>query len=222
MKKHTKYLTLPVVAVIAAAMLFGSCSKDPQSPGFEYFPDMYRSPSVETNGMNPLMADSMGNMLPPDHAIARGWMPYPYDNTVAGDSLASLNWKSPLPQNDAVENDGKALYEKFCVHCHGDAGKGDGTIVTNGKFPNKPPDYTSFTGARASEGHIYQTIYYGKGMMGSHASQLNINERWQVVRYVQRLIRGDVSLEEAMKKAVADSAKADSAAKAPKAPVVKK
>jgi hypothetical protein len=31
---------------------------------------------------------------------------------------------------------------------------------------------------------------YGKGLMGSHASQLNYDERWKIVRYVQEL-RGD-------------------------------
>ena len=30
-------------------------------------------------------------------------------------------------------------------------------------------------------------LYYGKNMMGSHASQINYNERWQVVRWVQKL-----------------------------------
>ena len=28
---------------------------------------------------------------------------------------------------------------------------------------------------------------YGKGMMGSHASQLSKEERWKVIRYVQTL-----------------------------------
>ena len=34
---------------------------------------------------------------------------------------------------------------------------------------------------------MYHTIYYGKNMMGSHASQINYNERWQVIRWVQKL-----------------------------------
>jgi len=30
-----------------AIILFGSCSADPNSPGLEYMPDMYRSPAIE-------------------------------------------------------------------------------------------------------------------------------------------------------------------------------
>ena len=28
---------------------------------------------------------------------------------------------------------------------------------------------------------------YGKGLMGSHSSQLTIKERWQIVQYVEKL-----------------------------------
>jgi hypothetical protein len=36
-------------------------------------------------------------------------------------------------------------------------------------------------------GTIFYSITYGKGMMGSHASQLNKEERWKVVHYVEKL-----------------------------------
>jgi len=41
-----------------------SCSDDPKKPGYEYMPDMYRSPSYETNSSNPLFADSMTERQP--------------------------------------------------------------------------------------------------------------------------------------------------------------
>jgi hypothetical protein len=34
---------------------------------------------------------------------------------------------------------------------------------------------------------------YGKGVMGSHASQLNYDERWKIVRYVLQLRGEEVS-----------------------------
>ena len=40
------------------------------------------------------------------------------------------------------------------------------------------------------EGKMYHTITYGKGVMGSHASQLNKEERWLVVHYVKYLQAG--------------------------------
>lgn len=37
---------------------------------------------------------------------------------------------------------------------------------------------------------MYHSITYGKGLMGSHASQINQMERWQVIQYVQVLQKG--------------------------------
>jgi hypothetical protein len=37
------------------------------------------------------------------------------------------------------------------------------------------------------EGKIFHTLTYGKGTMGSHASQLTQEERWKLVFYVQKL-----------------------------------
>lgn len=38
-----------------------------------------------------------------------------------------------------------------------------------------------------TEGNIYHVIMYGKGIMGSHSSQLSATERWQVVHHVEKL-----------------------------------
>jgi len=39
---------------------------------------------------------------------------------------------------------------------------------------------------------------YGKGLMGSHASLISVEERWQVVQYVRTLMNGEMpSFEEA-------------------------
>jgi len=219
MKKHTKYRALPGIAALALAMLVSSCDKDPQSPGYEYFPDMYRSPSLETNAMIKLGNDTMmANMLPPEGTIPWGYIPYPYPDSPMGDSLASVYWKSPVPMNDEVEAKGEVLYGKFCVHCHGDAGKGDGLLVSSGKFPNKPTDYTQLPGlGRASEGHLYHVVHHGRGMMGPHASLLSPEERWMTVRYVQKLMRGGVSHSEWTKQQANDTAKADTAAAKPAA-----
>ena len=84
-------------------------------------------------------------------------------------------------------NEGKALYGIYCIHCHGEKGAGDGSMVvnSNGKFP-PPPAYNA--GLKdLPEGKIFYSITYGKNAMGQHASLLNKEERWKVVYYVQQL-----------------------------------
>ena len=44
-RKHTTGLALGSLA--ATVLLLASCGGDPNSPGVEYMPDMYRSPAVE-------------------------------------------------------------------------------------------------------------------------------------------------------------------------------
>ena len=71
----------------------------------------------------------------------------------------------------------------FCVHCHGKTGQGDGSIVQNGKFPPLPVKFAP--GLDISEGKMFHTITYGKGLMGSHAPQLYKEERWMLVHYIR-------------------------------------
>jgi mono/diheme cytochrome c family protein len=227
MKKTTYTLLAFGTVALAAASLLSSCIKEnPDSPGWEYFPDMYRSPSLETNMAS--MHDSvlvngvwmkdtaiMANMLPPAGTIPRGFTPFPYANDTTGDKLASLYWRNPYTVTDQFEEEGKFLYERFCVYCHGAAGDGNGKLVESQKYASAPPNYATVHGkGQLTDGHIYHVITYGKGVMGSHASQLTPEERWKVVAYVERLGRGGKAYSEWQKEMAAKPA-ADSVAKEP-------
>ncbi|WP_306641748.1 c-type cytochrome [Sanyastnella coralliicola] len=187
------------------ALLMGACTTDPNSPGLEYMPDMYRSPAVEAYvdyGMDPYhfgeaQYDSLNHRLsarkPAAGSIAYAGdvqpynMPYPYPNTTEGyEEAAAL--KSPLPTTKANIERGKEVYEIMCIHCHGEAGKGDGAISKNGHIKGIP-DYSGKL-KDLPEGKAFHSIHYGKGLMGSHASQISQYERWQVVQYVQVLQNG--------------------------------
>jgi len=88
-------------------------------------------------------------------------------------------------KNDKNLKEGEELYGKFCVHCHGATGQGDGPVGL--KLPGAPPAYTAADKINMTEGEIFQIITYGKGLMGSHASQVSQAERWKLVMYVQHL-----------------------------------
>ena len=176
--------TLTILAI--GSLIFTGC-KDSNSPGYEYMPDMYRTPAVEA------YTDTMGALLPAEGTIpfnkdaskATLNFPYEYPNTIEGYEAAGANLKNPLEKTDANLADGKKLFNTFCDHCHGETGKGNGSIVKNKKFP--PPPSFSNQLKDLPEGKIFHSITYGKNMMGTHASQLNQEERWKVVMYVQAL-----------------------------------
>lgn len=204
--KRDPALTLSALSLVALSM--ASCGGDPNSPGVEYMPDMYRSPAVEAYvdyGQDPYhfseekaqeQRNTPSAKLPPqgtipfaeDPAKVAYNMPYPYPDNIEGYEAAGLNLKSPIAMTEATVEQGKVLYNKFCDHCHGEKGAGDGSVVNNGGFP--PPGSYSGPLKDVPEGKIFHVITYGKGMMGSHASQLNKEERWLVVQYVKFLQNG--------------------------------
>ncbi|MGB0166922.1 MAG: c-type cytochrome [Luteibaculum sp.] len=182
-----------IVGSVATAAVIVSCSPNEQSPGVEYMPDMYRSPAVEAY-VDYENLEEQSVRKPVDGTIVNtgnsstAWInfPYPYPNTPEGYESAGTSLKSPLKTTEATIAQGKEIYTKFCQHCHGEKGAGDGAVVTNGGYP-QPPAYTG-TLKGLAEGKMFHTITYGKGQMGSHASQLNKEERWLVIQYVKTLM----------------------------------
>jgi mono/diheme cytochrome c family protein len=186
-------ITKITFGIAVSSLLLFSCTKDPQSPGYEYMPDMYRSPSYETYGENHAfgLKDSMSARLPVKGTIPINHEIALVDGTNEG-YAKSDSLKNPIVFSKEVLESGKDLYTKFCQHCHGAKGDGDGKVVTNGGFP-PPPAYATGNSSRGqkmnelSGGKIYHTITYGLNMMGPHASQLSPEDRWKIVYYVQEL-----------------------------------
>lgn len=173
-----------LILILAVLSMF-ACTSDPNSPGVEYMPDMYYSQAYTTYSEASIFKDSATALLPPQNSIARGQLDfaYPFENSNEGYEAAGNTLKNPIELNDINLAEGKEIYGKFCVHCHGDKGDGNGKVPTNSDYPN-PPAYNGAALINLPEGKMYHTITYGKNLMGSHASQLNPTERWKVIHYV--------------------------------------
>ena len=179
MKKVIKTIILLALVIVAS-----SCDKSKRAPNLQYFPNMYEPVSYETYGENPNYAVGMEGRLPVDGTIARGSeFPFEYENTEEGYQLAKAELKSPLDIFTMDDERGEDLYVIYCAGCHGAKGDGQGELPKREKFLGIP----NYKDRDITDGSIYHTIMYGKNMMGSHASQLTEEERWQVVAYVQEL-----------------------------------
>ena len=197
-------------------------------------PDMYRSPALEAYvdyGSNKHMdwtqsqKDEAGvqavlSRVPAKGSIAYAGddalfgMPYALPNDTTGYSRAAVEIHSPLLANKVNIEEGKRLYMIFCQHCHGKEGHGDGAISKNGLIAGIPDYATKLKDLE--EGKMYHTLQFGKGLMGSHASQLNQKERWQILEWVKCLQKGIAAPEydaKDMLKVAAEAAPADSTKK---------
>lgn len=174
---------LKITVAMAFLFMLSSCWSDKTKPNYQYMPDMYKSVGYETYTQNPNYANGMTSQLPVDGTIARGQVPYDYENTNEGYEAAKLNSKNLLEVTEINLVNGKKMYNIYCMTCHGNTGAGDGTLVEREKILGVP----NYKDREITEGSIYHVIMYGRNMMGSHASQLTANERWQVTMYVQQL-----------------------------------
>ncbi|MEM7656769.1 MAG: cytochrome c [Bacteroidota bacterium] len=122
------------------------------------------------------------------------YSPYPYGNSVEEYERAGAELTSPL--NDSTTNEGgfncteatyqrgKETYEVFCIMCHGEKGDGNGNLVTSEVYP-QVPSYYGPTLKDLPAGKMFHTLTYGKNLMGSYASQITPQERWEVICYIQ-------------------------------------
>ncbi len=202
------YQKLNIAIVITFCIFLVACGAKGDRTGYEYAPQMYHS--VPYEGLSQVTDESAGQLIsnredgkgefynsnphnpnrmnmrqPPENTVSRnryGLLPY----NIHKDSLelAARLLKNPLPDDGVVLAEGLELYKRFCTHCHGDTGGGDGLVgqVYLGITP-----YNSVAIKDKAEGHIFHVITHGKGRMQSHASQLAPMERWKIVRYVQTL-----------------------------------
>jgi len=175
-----KNLKLIITLVVVASFL--ACN-DKRKPQVQYMPDMYVSVPFDANGVKSA-GDVPVNRLPVAGTVSRnGVVAYDIPNTNEGYEKAKLELKSPIKDSEANLEKGKELYGIYCAVCHGKKGDGNGVLSQRDKF-NGIPNYKD---RDVTEGSIYHVIMYGKNLMGSHASQLNHTERWQVVQYVEKL-----------------------------------
>lgn len=110
------------------------------------------------------------------------FLPYrlPFDSL----EYAARVLKNPLDSTDAVVGQGQVLYAQYCQPCHGGNGQGDGPV---GVVYKGVPAYNKGTYRDMTGGHIFHVITWGKGRMNPHGSQVSIEDRWKIVRYVQVL-----------------------------------
>lgn len=189
---QTKMKLFSAILLMSVIFMAASCSKDPNSRGLEYMPDMYRTEAYKAYDANDLFADGTSARVPVAGTIPRNYTFFHYPSTNEGYVAAGQDLKNPFESNEAHLAEGKRLYANFCMHCHGETGNADGSLIATGKYP-PPPSYSTGVSSRGgnmrdlTDGKIYHTITYGINLMGPHASLVNPEERWKITMYVQQL-----------------------------------
>jgi cytochrome c5 len=196
-----KKINIFFVLSLAFTAVLSSCDNR-NDTGLEFAPNMYNSVGYEpmsqieneANTINPL---GMNMRLPVKGTVSRRNYQTKFG---LGDSsktdlmvynlpkdsieIAERKLKNPIPETEASLAEGQLLYERFCQHCHGETGKGDGLV---GKMYKGVPVYSSDALKTMNDGHIFHVITFGKNRMWAHGSQISPADRWKIVQYVHKL-----------------------------------
>ena len=143
-----RYIGLFLSGVVALGAT--SCKSSHDDPGTEFAPNMYHSvayePMTQTAGeLNTINPYGMNMRTPVKGTVPREKFAKADGDTVNGkllkmdmiarnidkDDMASSETLLSNPYTATPENieAGKAQYERYCQHCHGEAGKGDGPVA---------------------------------------------------------------------------------------------
>jgi mono/diheme cytochrome c family protein len=182
--KKTRIL-LSLVAITGLTALMNSCDSK-REPGKTYMPDMAYSRAYEAYAPNNLAKEDINYVpYPVEGTIRRGDLfPYPLPNDSNGYKM-SADVKDPLPPLDSNQmKEAGRLFNINCAICHGPNMDAQGPLATGGKVP-AVANLTLSQYVKMPVGTMFHSITYGKGNMGSYASQLTREQRWMVIQYVK-------------------------------------
>ena len=186
-----KLLILTGVIGITAVVI--SCG-DKRSPGRAYMPDMTYSKAYETYAPaserlanSSVDGDPFFNGKPVSGTIARGDMAiYQLKNDSAGYELAAAV-RNPLDTASVNLKESERLYLINCAICHGAKLDGNGPLYNdgNGPYSAAPKNLMADDMKALPAGKMFHSVTYGKGQMGSYASQLTTKQRWMVIAFIK-------------------------------------
>jgi len=113
----------------------------------------------------------------------------PFHGGEAGYRLSDpATLKAPFDLNQpAVGAAGKTGYQRYCIHCHGKYYDGNGTVGQS--FAPLPGDLRSAKVQTMMAGQLFYEISYGipGGRQPALATTIDVDDRWQIVAYIQSL-----------------------------------
>ena len=129
------------------------------------------------------------NNLPPAGTIKRGELfPYSLPNDSNGYKMSSMV-KNPYDSVEITKTqiaEAGRLYNVNCGICHGATGVANGPIASGG-YVGGVANLTADAYVKMADGTMFHSITYGKGVMGSYASQVTRAQRWMIVKYIRTL-----------------------------------
>ena len=196
MKKHPR--TAVTLATIAAgAVLLSGCHVDMWRQNKIHKPQQESSFFPDGQSARPLVQGVVVHR--PDGTIRTG-SPFHtgFQNgrlvrEIPPEALAAFRSEggSDAEARRSLLDRGRDRFNVFCAPCHSMAGDGEGMIAVRGLGQRRAPaNYHTNRLRGMPDGHFYDVITNGFGVMYSYASRINEPaDRWAIVAYIRALQR---------------------------------
>ncbi len=183
------------VTVVSIAGFRGDTSR---KPPIEIFPDMDRQPKLRPQVAFTFFEDGRSSRLPVPGTIPQSKpikvgdkevYPFEENAVTTGKITGTTNYveTNPFPISEQLLQRGHERFEISCRPCHGSLADGKGittkygmAVVANLHDPRI---------VKQTDGEIFNTITYGKNLMGQYGSNVSIEDRWAIISYLRALQR---------------------------------
>ena len=181
------------LVIVSVAGFRGGMSR---RPPIELFPDMDRQPKLRPQTHNSLFPDQFSSRLPVEGTVPRskpavleGREIYPFEdhplNTGRVPGTTNFVETIPLAVTEQLLARGQQRYSINCAPCHGASGDGKG--ITSKYNMLAMANFHDVRLVKMPDGEIFNTITYGKNLMGAYGPNVAIADRWAIVAYVRAL-----------------------------------
>ena len=129
-----------------------------------------------------LMASSSVSALPPEHQPLKPRVPT-QERAQYRHLKPSMYDQANLASPEIVE-EGRKIYQRICVNCHGEHGQGNGTSAAF--LPVLPRNFTNcFFQNKRSDGELFYVIKFGSWPMPPMIPSISEDEAWQSIAYIR-------------------------------------
>ena len=98
---------------------------------------------------------------------------------------------NPLPITEKLLARGQERYQISCLPCHGALADGKGITTKYGMVVIR--NLHDANSVKLADGDMFNTITYGKGLMGAYGPNVEVEDRWAIIAYVRALQRSQLA-----------------------------
>ena len=191
------FLAVFAVAVLAVVGVLGFRGSHSRKPPLYVFPDMERQPKLRPQTVNAFFDDGASSRLPVAGTVARGEpvrvgdkLVYPWQDSpvMTGRVTGTTNFVelNPLPVTAELLERGQQVFNINCAACHSKVGDGNGVPKRIGAMAVVANLHDKRI-VELTDGELYNTVSYGKGLMQGYAGNLPVRDRWAAIAYLRAL-----------------------------------